>query len=572
MSTSLHRPLRALCCATLLLLAAVPAVAQKYTTSNSKAIKQYEKGREALFQSRGAEAVRHFEQALQTDSTFAEPAIMLAEWYVDAKDEARAATYYRTLLRHHPDFFVRAWVALGNIELRRGNNAEAEQLFASFLERRGTSPADRAEAEHGRACAKFRADAVAHPVDFRPENLGPNVNTAAGEYLPALTADGRTLVFTRRVPRRPSTTARTPEEEDFYQCTATPDGWSRAVRMSEPLNSNDNEGAQCISRDGRLMIFTACDRRDGAGRCDLYICTRHGDRWSRPLNMGPAINTSAWEAQPSLSVDGRTLYFVSNRKGGYGGMDIWRSTMSDGGWSQPENLGPTINTAGDESSPFIHFDDSTFYFASTGHVGMGGSDLFVSRRQADGSWSLPRNLGYPINTAADESGLIVHPDGHTAIYASDRLEGYGSQDLYSFELPVEVRPQAVVYRETLDTLLPTLEVGSTITLQNIFFATGSYALLEPSKVELDRLAEWLLKHPSVKVELGGHTDNVGRAESNLTLSQQRAKAVRDYLVQCGVEAGRLTSRGYGDTQPVASNDTEEGRAANRRTTFTLREK
>ncbi len=337
------------------------------------------------------------------------------------------------------------------------------------------------------------------------------------------------------------------------------------------MNSNDNEGAQCISRDGRIMIFTACGRHDGLGRCDLYICQRHGDRWTKPRNMGPAINSGAWESQPSLSMDGKTLYFVSDRIGGYGGTDICMSTLKEGAWSKPKNLGPAIITAGNESSPFIHYDNQTLYFASTGHVGMGGSDIFLARKQADGSWSTPENLGYPINTAGDESCLIVNAEGNMAYFSSDQYGGMGKQDLYCFELPPAVRPQEVVYKETTDTLAA-LAVGESISLDNIFFETGKWALIESSKVELDRVAELLQQHGNLHVEVGGHTDNVGNDADNQRLSQQRAQTVYDYLVQRGVAANRLSYKGYGESRPVAANGTEEGRAANRRTTFTITQK
>lgn len=557
---------------TLAVALALPCHAQRLTSSNSKALKLFEKGQTALYQSRTTEALRLVEQALQADPAFAEASLLLAEWHLDAGNDGLATRYYRQTVEHHPDFFPLAWFQLGELELKAGHNEAAIDHYKQFLQRDRRYPDRHVAAEHGMACARFRLQALANPVDFQPENLGANVNGPYDEYLPALTADGATLVFTRRGPRRASTTASTAEEEDFYISQLHDGQWSAAQRMAEPVNSNDNEGAQCISRDGRIMIFTACGRPDGAGRCDLYLCTRHGDHWSAPRNMGAPINSAAWESQPSLSYDGNTLYFVSNRQGGQGGMDIWMSQRVEGQWSEPVNLGPTVNTPGDESSPFIHPDNQTLYFASTGHVGMGGSDLFVSRRTHDGTWGTPTNLGYPINTEADESNLIVSADGRTAYFSSDHLGGYGRQDLYRFALPTEVRPQEVVYREALDTIVPSLRVGESITLQNIFFETGRYALLETSKVELDRVAELLLRHPTLKVELGGHTDNVGRPESNATLSEQRARAVYDYLVQQGVPAARLSYRGYGQTQPVAPNDTPEGRAANRRTTFTLIEK
>ena len=487
-------------------------------------------------------------------------------------DNDAAATALRRALDLDPSN-TEAQLLLGTIELRRGNNQVAIDEYEAYFRQKGRNSLWDREAELGLATARFRLQAMANPVPFKPINLGPDINTADDEYLPSLTADDHTLIFTRRLPRRPSTTAETPYEEDFYISAydTVELGWGKAARMPEPLNSTDNEGAQTISFDGRIMVFTACNRRDGHGRCDLYISVRRGEKWGRPHNLGPVVNTGAWEAQPSLSVDGRTLYFVSNRRGGYGGSDIWATDYIDGHWTTPRNLGPTINTPGDETAPFIHFDNRTLYFASTGHLGMGGSDLFVVRRNADDtSWSEPRNLGYPINTSADENNLIVSPDGRTALFSSDRYEGYGKQDLYSFQLPPAVRPEPVRYIEPLTAAAPLQHPGDTLTLRSVYFETAKATLVETSQAELDRLAELLLSRPEIEIEIGGHTDSTGSDETNQRLSAQRATVVRDYLVERGVAQSRLTARGYGSSQPVATNATPEGRALNRRTTVTRR--
>ena len=263
-------------------------------------------------------------------------------------------------------------------------------------------------------------------------------------------------------------------------------------------------------------------------------------------------------------------------------MDIWRSTLVEGHWSKPVNMGPAINTKGDEKSPFISFDNQTLYFASNGHVGMGGLDLFVCRRTGDTTWSEPQNLGYPINTKGDESSLIVSPDGRTAFFSSDKpgvqdnktteQQNYGGLDLYTFALPEPVRSDAVVYKEEITEVAPELKVGESITLKNVFFQTGKYTLLDISIVELDKVVEMMQSHPTLHIELGGHTDNVGSEASNQKLSEQRAKAVYDYLVSHGVSADRLSYKGYGQSQPVADNSTPEGRRQNRRTVFTIIEK
>lgn len=481
------------------------------------------------------EAIRLLHKAIDIDPTYAEAHLMLGKQHLalDQYDEAIACFDQCIGLPNAPKLWVE-------------------------------------ESRQGKATAEWRREAVANPVPFRPVNLGANVNSDADEYMPALTADYRTLVFTRRVPRKATTQRGLPQEEDFYVSyydTMELD-WGPCERMPEPLNSNGNEGAQTLSHDGRIVIFTACGRGDGHSGCDLYMSVRQGKRWSRPRTMGPPVNSVYWESFPSLSIDGYTLYFASNRAGGYGGTDIWCCTLEEGRWSEPRNLGPEINTPGNETSPYIHFDDRTLYFSSNGHLGMGGNDLYVARRTSDTTWGEVTNLGYPINTSGDEVNLIVAPDGRTAIFSSDRYGGYGQQDLYSFIMPAPARPEAITFIDPVKQAENLLTLGDTVTLKNIFFETASATLVETSLAELDRLAEALKRHPSLRLEVGGHTDDVGRDEDNLLLSERRAKSVFDYLILCGVDPSRLTYKGYGETRPVADNSTPEGRAANRRTTLT----
>lgn len=465
--------------------------------------------------------------------------------------------------------YAEAWLLLGNQHMALGQYRTACEQYRQCLSLNPKSERWRREAQEGVRTAEWRQHAIDNPVPFRPVNLGPNVNTADDEYMPALTADYRMLVFTRRSPRNALTERGLPQEEDFYVSlydTMELD-WGPAHRMPEPLNSHGNEGAQTISHDGRVVIFTGCGRSKEPTGCDLYMSVRQGDRWGKPRNLGAPVNSVYWESFPSLSIDGYTLYFASNRSGGYGGTDIWYCTLEEGRWSKPRNLGPTVNTPGDETAPYIHFDDHTLYFASNGHMGMGGSDLYMVKRTSDSTWGTPVNLGYPINTPGDENNLIVAPDGRTALFSSDRPDGYGQQDLYSFVMPAAARPDRITFIDPVRQAENLLTLGDTVTLRNIFFHTASAELYETSLAELDRLAEALQRHPKLRLEVGGHTDAVGSDADNMALSERRAKAVYDYLVLRGVSADRLTYRGYGESRPVADNDTPEGRARNRRTTL-----
>jgi len=397
------------------------------------------------------------------------------------------------------------------------------------------------------------------------------------------------------------------------------------------------------------MIYTACNRSDGIGRCDLYYTTKVGDRWTFPKNMGKPVNSPYRETQPSLTPDGRTLYFSSDRPGGKGQHDIWVSYLDDGNrWSVPENLGEVINTPGIEMSPFIHPDNQSLYFSSDGHIGLGGYDLFVTRRDSTGKWQKPMNLGYPINTNRDEIGMIVNSRGDKAYYSSD-VDKTNGKDIYVFDLPVQDRPVMTTYMKgkvfdaddnqllraqfelvdletgnsifrsysdsitgeflvsipvnhnymlnvsrngylffsenfslkntyrsdrpfLKDVPLQPLKAGKRIILKNVFYETDSFALKKESTAELNKVIGLLQANPKIKIEISGHTDNTGTPDYNQKLSENRAKTVAKYLISASVNAERVVAKGYGMNNPVASNDTEEGKAQNRRTELQIIEK
>lgn len=640
---------------TLLLLLAVlfsiaPAVAQtiRYSSDNNKAIKAYEAGVECMRSRRWTCAENEFTKAAKADPRFVEPRLMLAE-LMDAqgKDET-AIAYYREALTIAPRFHPVAQLHLADIEFRNGQYDAAERNYKAFLEKE-YDPLRKDRARLGLRNCDFAREAITRPVPFEPKNLGPGVNTNMPEYYPCITADDGTLLFTRRVPHEDP---RIVQQEDFYVSNRGGDGKWGEARGINSVNTDRNEGAGTLSPDGRFIIFTACAYADGSygqgrrglGSCDLFISRRVGERWSPPENLGPPVNTRNWESQPSLASDGRTLYFVrgSQRGDGIANTDIYTTVLSDEGtWSLPEKLGQAVNTPMDEESVQIHPDGRTLYFSSNGHPGFGGLDIYVSRKQDDGTWGTALNLGYPINTGADENSILVNASGDVAYFASDRSGGYGDLDLYSFELYAEARPLPVTYIQgkvtdrsndkpveadvelfdvasgelvtaaysdpktgeflvclplgrtyalnagaagylffsenysvpkidnkkpyTLNVPLSPLTAGSVISLRNIFFNTASYDLLPESNSELDKLVGLLQNNPSLRIELGGHTDDVGADAANLALSEQRAKAVRSYVLSKGIDAARITAKGYGETMPIASNDTEEGKAQNRRT-------
>ena len=262
-----------------------------------------------------------------------------------------------------------------------------------------------------------------------------------------------------------------------------------------------------------------------------------------------------------MSSDGRELYFVSRRNGN---ADIYCSLRNaDGTWGEPHNLGEPINTKGTEMAPFLHPDGHTLYFSSDKHLGMGGFDLFMSRRGEDGRWQEPVNLGFPINTQGDEINFFVAADGKTAFISSQREGGKGGYDIYTFELPEEIRSDSANYLSIVDVV--ELVPGDAVVLQNIQFEFNSVALTEDSQAGIRMLTDFLKRNPDLKVELAGHTDNVGNESYNLKLSSDRAETVRKALIANGIDETRLTAKGYGASKPMAPNDTEAHRALNRRT-------
>lgn len=274
------------------------------------------------------------------------------------------------------------------------------------------------------------------PPNENLNNLGSNINTADDEYFPTITADESVLYFTRKIGK---------DEDLMYSKKDNNGNWIKAVGLY-PFNLPDiKEGAASISPDGNTIYLTLCNQPMSFGSCDIYYCKRVNDStWTDLKNLGEVVNTPGWESQPCIAPDGKTLYFASNRSGGYGQIDIWKTFLQeDGSWSTPKNLGPEINTDQNEQTPFIHLDNQTLYFSSDGHQGLGKKDIFVSRKNQTG-WSKPENLGAPINSDSEDFGLVVDRSSKIAYFSSYRDGGFGKSDLYQVTLPQTLRPNNVV--------------------------------------------------------------------------------------------------------------------------------
>ncbi len=301
---------------------------------------------------------------------------------------------------------------------------------------------------------EFGIHAIKNPVDFKPINLGKNINSEFNEYLPAITADEQTFIYTRLIPSGKRSFEGTLEmQEDFYISSQIKGVFQKSENFGEPLNTFSNEGAQSISADGTMLFFTSCEYERGKsahgksfGSCDIFVSHKTGSRWSKPENLGVQINTKYWESQPSFSADGKTLYFASNRPGGKGKIDIWKTELQENNtWAKPINLGDSINTKEHDQSPYIHYDNKTLYFASNGHLGMGNQDIFLSRKDSLGKFGKVKNLGYPINTYDEEVSLTINTKGNKAYFASSKESEFGGLDLFTFELTDKNKPNQVTY-------------------------------------------------------------------------------------------------------------------------------
>ncbi len=607
-------------------------------SSSNRANKRYNSAREAYDLKDRNAALLDLEEALQIDQEFYDALMLKSQIFSEAGDwEKGIAPLSRALNIRENERGI--WLEqLMRLHFRSGQYQKSLKL----LEEGSLLPNGVLKDSLLMASVIFASSSSSNPSDIAPVALLGDVNSSSREYYPTLFSNGTRMIFTREL----NVYNRSFGQEDFFEAEKQGDEWV-VIRSLNEINTERNEGAPSVRGDGRVLMFAACagvdgsyGRRAGKGSCDIFQSNYDVIAASYlPAENLKSMNSSSWESQPALSSDGRFLFFVrafQSRDGRGLVQDIYISEREDTGeWTTPAPLPDVINSEGREENPFLHSDGRSFYFASDGHPGMGGMDLFVSRKNEDGTWSEPENLGYPINTSGDENSLQVFPDGRHAIFATDRSE-HGNLDLWRFELPQEVsanevalwkgevvdaktgqvveakvqvldsagvlistqrsnpsdgqftlpfstneeviiqieHPEFAFFSLTLaqntdldqfvSIALDRLEIGTTMTLRDVRFDKSSADLIGSFQPELDQLAKTMLQS-LIRIEIIGHTDADGSSSENLLLSEARAEAVALFLAEQGVDRKRMELKGMGATMPIASNETDYGKARNRRT-------
>jgi outer membrane protein OmpA-like peptidoglycan-associated protein len=639
---------------------------------NKKATKLYEQGLDK--KNKKEERLAFLKQAIELEPDYVDANFAYAEERVKTliyEDASFKPTepYFKKVIEICPKYHSDPYYYLGFIYYETEDWENAVKYLKSYLdfkdddEKKFNKSYDSylSQAKQMYRYAKLYTEIFKNPVPFDPHPVA-GICTAKDEYLPIISADNDMMLFTRKQDaeiNRNSTTGMTSDKQielfSFSKRDPVTQEFDKGKRMPYPFNQSGGEGGATISIDNRHLFFTICKDEGGAQiNCDIYYSDFVNGEWTVSKKVEGINDPVYWDSQPSLASDGKTLYFASDRKGGRGGVDLYKTVKNTttGVWGPPENLGPTINTSHNEMSPFIHSDFQTLYFSSDGHPGVGGYDIFIARKDTTGKWLEPKNMGVPINTTGDDLGFFVSTDGHLGYFASNlpgRVKGksVGGYDIYSFELYKEARPDEVVFlkgkvddkgnsadkrfdvsvtdattkkttqavvdsasgeyavvvnakvkndliltvkkdnyafssqlisKDSIKDSKPvkvnmqadTIKVGETYALNDIYYKTNSADLDPRSLIVVEEFAEFLKAHPTIKIEVDGHTDNQGDEKSNLALSTDRAFTVHDILISKGIPEKRLVAfKGFGASKPIADNTTAIGRAKNRRTEFVI---
>ncbi|MDP2384876.1 MAG: OmpA family protein [Bacteroidota bacterium] len=479
-------------------------------------------------------------------------------------------------------------------------------------------------------------------------NIGNSINSIYPEYAPVISADGALLIYTTKRPGEGKKKQKEILEQIWLsEFNSNLNTWGFPNPLPKNINNpKRNISNIALSNDGHKLLLYV-DELTGTG--DISESVLKGTLWSDPIKLPAPINSPSHESSATYSPDGKTIYFVSDRSGGKGGRDIWSCTQDKtGNWGKAINLGTKINSIEDEESLFMHPDGKTLYFSSKRKGGIGGYDIYKAELIKN-KWSVPINLGKPINTDGDDLFFVMVANGKTAYYSSNQKGTLGEKDIFkitfssinkkkeigprltiikgtvfdektnqALEADIELidnekndviakfksnsatgkylislpsgknygitvasngylfhseninLPDSAAFQEIIKNIkLKKLEIGSTIVLNNIFFESNKSTLKNESETELKRLFQLLIDNSAINIEISGHTDNLGSSAYNQKLSEARAKTVVDYLTAKGINSQRMTFKGYGLEQPIATNDNEFGRQLNRRTEFKI---
>lgn len=622
-----------------------------------------------LFKSRDfAGALTQYFLALRQDPTSANVNFKIGITYLQTETSELGVSFLEKAYKTDPQIDSKILHYLGVAYQSSHQYAKAKQMYEGY--KKITSKKNHPEIDARISECIVSHGLINNPIDIFIENSGSSVNSTFDDYAPIISADGQSLIFTSN---RNTDTLKSRVQsgyEDIYISRKNDDDeWKAPEKIGNGINMGHHDAAASISPDGKTL-FIYYDLANG----DIYSAKSNGrGGWEKPKPLNQNVNSPFRETHASVSADGKKLFFSSSRPGGFGGLDVYMSSIDEtGDWGKPVNLGELVNTARNEDSPFIHHDGVTLYFSSDGHPGMGSSDIFKSTFKLD-KWQKPENLGYPLNSIAYDGFFTISEDKRVAYFATRRKYGVGGFDIlkatyrnvpdlskpvviaeapktepkpqeekpitkpqettasagtfivqgkafdkktsqplavtislvnfktkkrvatvesdkvtgnYEFKIleagsyvltaenngylfntiNIQVPQPAGSKKVTTDFIMEKADVGSIMVLNNIFFDVGKADLKPNSILELEKLRKLLIANPNLKVQINGHTDNVGDAEANKLLSLKRALAVVNHLALNGIDFGRLSAKGFGSERPVASNDDEKnGRQLNRRT-------
>ena len=407
---------------------------------NKKSVKLYNDAKFYAQSGNRTHAVNLLQDIIKKDPPFFMAYFGLADIYHELNNFRKEQEYLEAGLKQSGEQYPDGFKFLADLQYTK---ADYEEALINILHYEKLKPSLNTLEKRLLESCRFSTSAIKSPIAFRSENAGSAINSDLDDYWPSLNGEGNSIVFTRLLKTDLQGRTLTHPQEDFFISKKDSSGWQKATPLGPPINTVDNEGAQSLSADGRLLFFAGCGRPDGFGSCDIYMSVKQNGIWSEPVNLGAPVNSSSWDSQPSISADGKWLYYTSGRSGGQGKMDIWRaerlgvSTTGFPVYGKVSNM-TQLNTPENDLSPFIHPDGQTLYFVSDFWPGLGRKDLFVIRIDSIGKMP-PQNLGYPLNTNADEEGMIVEVSGERAWYtASDR--GFGGRDIYTFMMPEKLKP------------------------------------------------------------------------------------------------------------------------------------